>query len=449
MDPQTLLRLDRNPEQPMLLTPDGAFSRGQLARRAAALGDRLRLLGVGGEKVIVSVPSGAGFVSAVAGSWFGGATPVLLDPLARHELLTALEMTGAKVVIVDRPGDVDLPPGVRELRVDESERAPAAAPTVAEDAPLIYLFTSGSTGTPTLVPKNFAQLKVEIDFLNGLFGFPGRVSSLVPWCHIFGFIVSFLVPVYPGAVCDLTAGVSSGGLLKRVAQGQVDLVVAVPAHYQALVRLLSAEPVSDRPLDCRFATSGAPLDPDLRARFTALTGCPITDLYGSTEAGGVAYRHDDGPWLVQPHVAIQVDRKGFLSVRSPSVSFGSADGFYPMGDLVTCSGDGFVLEGREDDVVKIGGRRAALGEVQNVLERCPAVRHAAVLAETVRGVNRIVAFIEPADGFVDQDTIKRFVRERLADHKVPRVIRLIDAIPRTPAGKVNRQALKAVMEREA
>jgi acyl-coenzyme A synthetase/AMP-(fatty) acid ligase len=287
---------------------------------------------------------------------------------------------------------------------------------------------------------------VEIRFLNNLFDYPGRVATLVPWCHIFGFIVSFLVPINNGGACDLTAGISPKLVLERASAGLLDLVVAVPAVYRVMVQYMENGDMPSPAPTCRFVTSGAPLEADLRNQFTELTGSGITDLYGSTEAGGVAYRHDDGPWIVQPHVQIRVDDHGFLGVRSPSVSFGAADDFYGMGDLVRLEGRGFVLEGRKDDIVKIGGRRTALGEVQGVLESCPSVLHAAVLATRVAGVNRLVAYVEPSDADLDPQFVKAFVREHLADHKVPRVIHIVEEIPRTPAGKVDRQRLLAMFD---
>ena len=109
-------------------------------------------------------------------------------------------------------------------------------------------------------------------------------------------------------------------------------------------------------------------------------------------------------------------------------------------------GRGFVLEGRKDDIVKIGGRRTALGEVQGVVESCPSVLHAAVLATRVAGVNRLVAYVEPSTADLDTQAVKAFVREHLADHKVPRVVHIVEKIPRTPAGKIDRQRLLAMFD---
>ncbi|MCP4195689.1 MAG: acyl--CoA ligase [Proteobacteria bacterium] len=444
IDPMAAFGLKQNPDKPFLLTPTGASSRSQLLRRASALGSRLKEAGIASGNAIVSLENGESFVVAMLGCLLSGTTPVLLDPLVKRELGSAIEMTDAEAVIRGTAGVGRLPEGVVAFTVDDSEGEPYPAPVLADHTPLVYLFTSGSTGKPTLVPKSYSQLDVEIHFLNNLFDYPGRVATLVPWCHIFGFIVSFLVPINNGGLCDLTGGISPKLVLERASAGLLDLVVAVPAVYRVMVQYLENGDIPSPTANCRFVTSGAPLERDLREQFTALTGCGVTDLYGSTEAGGVAYRHDDGPWIVQPHVEIHIDKEGFLAVRSPSVSFGTADEFYGMGDLVRLEGRGFVLEGRKDDIVKIGGRRTALGEVQSVLEACPSVLHAAVLATSVGGVNRLVAYVEPSSAGLDPQFVKSFVRERLADHKVPRIVHVVQELPRTPAGKVDRQRLLAM-----
>ncbi len=409
------------------------------------MGNRLLEMGCGGGRAVVSLDSGPDFVAGLAGCWMAGVTPVLLDPLVRKELLGAIQMTGAGAVICGARCDSGLPVGVRELVPDQTEAAPLPAPKWTEDAPLLFLFTSGSTGKPVLVPKTFSQLDVEVSFLRGLFSEPKHVATLVPWCHIFGLLTSLLVPARTGGVCDLSAGISPKRVLEKAGQDALDLVVAVPAVYQVMVRYLEASNLHSIAPRCRFTSSGAPLPAPLRTRFTELTGRPITDLYGSTEAGGVAYRHDEGPWIVEPHVEMRVTDEGFLEVRSASVSFPGPDGFYRIGDLVRPEGRGFTLIGRADDVVKIGGRRTSLGEVAEALESCPGVFAAAVLAKRIRGALRLVAYIESASEGVEVQAVKHSVRGLLADHKVPREIHIVERLPRTTAGKVDRQKLAGIL----
>ncbi|MDD5309848.1 MAG: class I adenylate-forming enzyme family protein [Deltaproteobacteria bacterium] len=446
MDPLELLDLGAFPDRPLVLTRDGTFSRAAILSQGAAMARRLEGCGARGTRVILSQDSGPDFVASLVGCWMAGATPVLLDPLVRRELGRAAAETKARAVIrgPSAPGE-DLF-GLTVLAPDRSVQAPCPAPHIPDDAPLVWLFTSGSTGEPALVPKTFGQLDVEVRFLSTLFPRALRVATLVPWCHILGFIVSFLLPVHRGGLCDLRAGISPRAALDLASKGEIDLVVAVPSILRVMIRCLAEEGPRPRPAPCDFAVSGAPLAGDLRVRFEALTGRTITDLYGSTEAGGVAFRRDDGPWLADSYVEWRIAGDGRLEVRSPAVSVGVPGAFYAPGDLAAVDGAGFRLAGRADDVVKIGGRRIALGEVEQAVEACPGVALAAVLARVVRGETRLAAFVVPEDPGFDPETVKAFVRKRLADHKVPRLVTVVDALPRTPAGKVDRRALERGLE---
>ena len=432
-----------------MVDTNARYSRQELMGRAAGVAARIAALSETrhGQRVIVSLDKGPDFFAGLVGCWMAGAIPVLLDPMVRTELTDAVAMTEASAAIVPLEKRSKLPDGVTGI-VPDGDIADVfrEMSEIGDTDVVLYLFTSGSTGKPTLVPKRFSELRVEIDFISRLFNRPKRVSGLIPWCHIWGLLSSFFVPLRMGGVCDLRGGISARDVLSLVSSGDVDLVAAVPIYYQAMVRLMTAGGVSVVSSSCRFASSSAPLTPAIRREFRRLTGCGITDIYGSTEAGGIAYRHDDGPWIPEPHVEIRIDDDGMLDVRSPSVSFDTADGFFRTGDLVRREGQGFVLLGRGDDVVKIGGRRIALGEIKTVIESMPGVSKVAVLTETISGAAHLIAVVEADGDGPTASAVKTHVRSRLADHKVPRVVRFVDTLPMMPSGKLDRQRLIADLE---
>ena len=416
--------------------------------RAGGIAERLREMvgGVPGGRCIVSLGKGPDFFAGLVGCWMAEQIPVLLDPMVRTELSDAVTATSAISAVVTAERLSSLPRGIAGVAPDDTCGTPFKIGEVAAGEPILYLFTSGSTGKPTLVPKRQSQIAVEVRFLSALFDTPKRVAGLIPWCHIWGLLSSFFVPLYAGGVCDLRGGISARGVLELVAAGALDLVAAVPVYYQAMVKLMAARLVTVPAGAARFASASAPLSADVRTAFSSLSGCDITDIYGSTEAGGIAYRRDDGPWIPEPHVEIRIDADGLLDVRSPSVSFETSDGFFRTGDLVRKEGRGFVLLGRGDDVVKIGGRRIALGEVKSAIESLKGVQRAAVMTETVTGTLRLVAFVE-RDGEITASEIKSHVRTRLADHKVPRVVRFLESIPMISSGKLDIQRLQSLLDK--
>ncbi len=481
VNPLKLIGFD-NPDfqRTAMLDHKGTVAFNELMARAKGVADGLLEKASCGDKCIVSLKNGPDFFAGLTGTWIAGLTPVILDPAVRSELKNAAEMTASKVAIVEE--EINLPDGMLPLILKEIPLTPfvkGGSPvllgsdcnestcydsikaeyedldklsvlSVGDDDPVLFLFTSGSTGKPTLVPKTFRQIEVEVNFISSLFDNPKRIAGLVPWCHIWGLLSTFFVPLKSGGICDLRGGISARDVLQAASLEELDLVAAVPVYYQAMVRLFEEGLLPNFKTNCRFACSSAPLNGDLRNRFKSLTGQGITDIFGSTETGGIAFRREDGPWKVEPHVTIRVDEDGKLDVSSDSVSFKTDDGFFTIGDLVELNDEGgFMLLGRQDDVVKIGGRRIALGEITRTVEACPGVFHAAVLTESVAGTLRLVAYVEAKVQTLTSKEIKAFVRSKLADHKVPRTVCFVDSLPLTSSGKLDRRKLNEMTSKDS
>lgn len=448
MNPIALLGLAAGDMRPFILEEHAEHSRDELLRRAAHVAGHLEDRCGQKGNAIIALDSGPRFVAALAGCWSAGLTPVLLDPLVKNELGRAIEMSDAKAVLWSGPEGFD--GSVVRLKVgDEQAEHLEVSPSISRDEPVVYLFTSGSTGEPTLVPKTASNLTVEVDFLRGVLGAPRRVVTLVQWCHIYGFSNGLLLPASLDGVCDLTPGISPRLALNRAFSGQADLVVSVPAVLHAMVRHMEEGGFSDISSSCRFVTASAALPEQTRERFEELSGCRIVDIYGSTEAGGIAYREDSGMWKLGPHVEARIGENDMIEVRSGSVSMTGADGFYRVGDRGRLEGRSLELLGRVDDVVKIGGRRTSILEVEQCVLRCPKVALAAVVAREVRGQVRLVAYVQPREGeALTANEVKSHVRQSLADHKVPRVVRFVDSLPLSAGGKVDKCRLRELEEKD-
>ncbi|MCU0661308.1 MAG: acyl--CoA ligase [Myxococcota bacterium] len=448
MTPFALLGLDADIPAPLLITRKGEWSRRRVLEEAAAFAQELSIHAGLGARLAISLDAGPQFVVSLVGAWLAGMSPVLIDPLVRGELATIVRTIEARVAVMPCPNAETDTGGAIVL---EPSGAVAALPEVRaweETQPAVYLCTSGSTGQPAIVPKTLASLLAEAGTLSELFDRPRRSASIVPYCHIYGFLHALLVPTFSGGTSVLSAGISPRALLELASRGDIDVAVTVPAVLKAMSRTLE-EGVVDRPVrGTRFVTAGAALGSDTRARFEALSGCTIVDIYGSTEAGTIATRTDDGPWHPVRGVELRITSSGFLEVRSPSVALPGPDGFLNVGDIARLEGTGFTLQGRGDDIVKIGSRRTSLSEIEAVLSTHPCVAMSAVIATTLRGETRLVAFVQTVRGSMDEAELKHFVRERLADHKVPRLILPIDKMPVRAGGKPDRQALAQLMPKE-
>ena len=154
------------------------------------------------------------------------------------------------------------------------------------------------------------------------------------------------------------------------------------------------------------------------------------------------------PWHPLPGVACRLDGE-VLAVRSPFISGDvpfDADGFFQTADLATLRTDGsFDLAGRADGVVKVGGKRVLLPEIEMAIVALAQVSDAVVLAlpsDSGRGqdIVALVASSRPADELL------RELREQLPSPSWPRRLRTVETIPTTPSGKRDRAAILQLLD---
>jgi acyl-coenzyme A synthetase/AMP-(fatty) acid ligase len=237
------------------------------------------------------------------------------------------------------------------------------------------------------------------------------------------------------------------------------VLVSVPAHLRAL-KILD---VGQLPPLVRVFSSGAPLPPDtaklLRARF----GLAVTEVLGSTETGGIASRVS-GPeidqadaeamqarvWTPLPHVRIGIDVEGRLLVDSP---FLPPEGPrpWPTADRIevvdhVADSPRFRHLGRIDGVVKIGGKRVALAEIERRLLEIPGVEDAAAWVVEVggaRGSETVAMVVAPG---LSPEYLRAELRRWLDPVVIPRRLRLVDALPREQSGKLSRRRLLEALD---
>ena len=312
----------------------------------------------------------------------------------------------------------------------------------------IFLQTGGSTGQPQLWPKTAVNLLAEVAAqMHGLRVEPDdHILATVPPHHIYGLLFSVLLPLCASATVERTALFYPQEIAARVAASGATILVSTPAHLRALATATWGEHRLRLVL-----SSGAPLAAADARAFFARTGRWPLEIYGSTETGGIAVRRQDGddcPWLPMPAVECRCE-EDVLAVRSPYVSPSPdvpPDGFFRTADLAGLRPDGrFDLLGRSDGIVKVGGQRVALASIEQELLALPGVTDAVALAlpsPSGRG-QEIVALVASARAAAD---LGRELRQRLASPSWPRRIRCVPALPVTPSGKRDREAMLKLLE---
>lgn len=333
----------------------------------------------------------------------------------------------------DRDGlpGIDVRP--REDPAQRGDLPLALAPAPEQLAVLAY--TSGSTGAPSAHEKTFAQLLSEPAAHVEGFGLAGqRIVSAVPPFHIYGLLFGVLVPLLGGGSTSREAPLQPGEVMRALEGARV--LIAVPPHLAAL----ATYQVGEWPAMKRVFSSAAPLAAPI-ARALASRGWPVTEVLGSTETGGIASRSTpDGAWSALPGVEIEIDPEARLWVRAPWCARQRTQ------DRVEPAPDGFRHLGRSDAVVKIGGRRIDLGEVEARLKQHPGVRDARVLAvqsKSVRGVE-LWAVVEAER--VDLAGLREDLRAHIDPVALPRRFRVVASLPRSPTGKLVRGELLSLFD---
>jgi amino acid adenylation domain-containing protein len=475
------------------------LSYGELLSRVGRLAQFLRGAGAGPESVVaVCLDRGVELVTVIYAVWLAGAAYVPLDagyPAGR--LAFMLTDSRATVVVGRQEMLDDLPAGrVRMIAIDDplvagQLAAMPAEPPAGTFAPgrLAYvIYTSGSTGTPKGVGVTQSGLA------NYVASVPGRVGLGEPGGRYL---------LVQAAVTDLGntiifAALSAGGTLYVLAAGAVtdpravsgylasraiDYLKVVPSHLAALASgpagLAGVIPARSLVLGGEAAAPGWVRDLVRTAGNRA-----VFNHYGPTETTiGVATTRlaavpADGPvpvgtpvgntrmfvldrWLhpVPPGVAGELyvagaqlargylGRAGLTGERFTACPFGSGERMYRTGDLARWLPDGrLVFLGRADEQVKIRGYRIEPGEVQAVLAACPGVAQAAVVVrEDTPGDKRLTGYVVADDAAGDDlaANAREHVAARLPEHMVPAAVVVLDALPLTANGKLNRAALPA------
>lgn len=444
MDAQTIPSLLAKPERPF---GPGGPTVGQIAARAAGIGEALARLGAPADEPVALCVEGRANLLACLLATLAGAPPLILPhAFERTTLDEAHRARPFGLLLADGP--VDAPAGTTILALADCpprEAGTALRPVRPLDEPFLFLFTGGSTGTPRLWSKTPANLFGEALHLARAFaiGPADRILATVPPRHIYGLLASVLLPFVAAAPVVDRSSAFPREILAGL-EGGATVLVGVPAHYGA-VRGLAL-----RPGALRLAlSSAAPLDAGDADAFREGTGIAITEIYGSTETGGMATRVSGGrgPWT--PFAGLDwLIRDERLCIRSPFLSPDlprDAAGFFQTADRVADAGGGrFAFLGRADEIIKIAGKRVDLAEIRERVRRIPGVRDAQVIGLPRRGARQA-----EIAALVATDLAAGELAMALRNLDIPygrlRRVRIVPELPVLPNGKVDREALTRLL----
>ncbi|MFJ1456018.1 AMP-binding protein [Nocardia sp. N2S4-5] len=475
------------------------YTYGELAeasRRAAAV---LSEAGVRrGDRVATLMGKSADLVAVVLGNWRLGAVYVpLFTAFAEDAIGSRLIDADVTLVVADADQRAKVPAGDWTLIVADdspgglSARLATAAwhdidsMPVGGDGALVHMFTSGTTGKPKGVVHPVRYAAGWLSYLE--FGLGVQPDSVF-WCGAdpgwaYGLYTAIVAPLAAGVPTILLRGGFSAANTWRVLK---DLAVtdytAAPTVYRGL-RAAGVPVPGDLALR-RLSSAGEPLTPEVNDWARDALGLEVHDHYGQTELGmPIGFPHhpsvrrpvltgamgtalpgweavvlsEDGD---TPVAAGEPGRLAIVVADSPLMTFrgyvggrGSdrfrADGAYFLtGDIASIDAEGIVrFSARDDDVIIMAGYRIGPFDIESTLLRHPAVAEAAVVAgpDEVRG-EVVEAFVVLTGGTAaDAELVERlqqWVKDNYAAHAYPRRIHFVDALPKTPSGKIQRAQLR-------
>jgi long-chain acyl-CoA synthetase len=470
------------PDDPALLGERGVTSYAALAEAVGRLAASLVGRGVApGDRVAIVAPNDEGFVVAYLAVLHVGGVAVALNPLAPgDELASELASVAPTLVLASAATESVLAAtGVPTTVVDLDLLDDAPVPRVERDPddPAVLLFTSGTAGTPKAAILTHANLAANID---QVLRHPGLrvlrddvMLGSLPFHHVFGLNVVLGVSLAAGGTVALESRFDATEAATIVERHDVTVLAGVPTMYSHWLAL-DLPPETFRTV--RLAVSGAaPLPAAVGAGFHDRFGIVVHQGYGLTEASPIVTTTaltdreprpgSIGPPLPGVEVRI-VDRDGAdvldgdpgeLWVRGPNVFPGywndeaatarvlTAEGWLRTGDVAVVEERGELrLVDRAKDLIIVSGFNVYPVEVEDVLRRQPEVLDAAVVGEpSPRTGEAVVAYVVPRPGeTLDPARLGESCGRSLARYKCPSRIEVVDALPRSVAGKLLRRELR-------
>lgn len=376
------------------------------------------------------------FAAALLGAWAAGHS-VALPPNTRRESVWKVADRDESVAILH-----DTESG-NAIRIEKLLGTGAGDPTRTIGAPpnrdtIATVYTSGSTGETQAWRKSSAQILGEAQLLTDTFGLGGaRTAATVPPGHIYGLLFSVLAPLISGGSFLRETPFHAEAVANAVRGHDANVLVTVPAH----LRGLGAVDAGGFGALTRVFSSTAPLGPRVASAFTDAQEVGITEVFGSSETGGVAWRdqRESTRWQPLPSVSVATSDDNRLLVTSPF-----ADAHLPLpfatADLAELHEDGtFSHRGRMDGVVKVGGRRVSLPAMERALHGIDGVEDATLLAvddESGRG-SQILAVVVSAGG--SASALKDSLASEFDRSTLPRRILFVEELPREASGKLQRK----------
>jgi long-chain acyl-CoA synthetase len=452
----------------------------EVSARAAGM---LKAVGIEeGDRVGIMLPNVPYFPFFFYGAMRLGAIVVPMNPLLKdREVSFHLEDSGAKTLVAwhqfeqaatDGANEAGaeailVKPGETDERLGKADPVRDIAAREDEDTALI-LYTSGTTGTPKGAELTHGNLRAAAQIAVDLVDADETNVTLgaLPLFHVFGLTSGLNSAVRGGGSLTLLPRFDAGKALEIIERDRVTTLLGVPTMYSAILHDEGADQADTSSLEL-CVSGGAAMPVEVLRAFEDKFDCKVLEGYGLSETCGIGSFNRPDRERKAGSIGIPVDGVGMKLVdekgeevpqgevgevlmRGPVVMKGYwnrpdatadtlQDGWLKTGDMGTVDEEGyFFIVDRKKEMIIRGGFNIYPRELEEVLYEHPAVREAAVVGLPHESLGEEVgAAIALKDGEqAEPDELRAYMKERVAAYKYPRVIWIVDDLPKGPTGKI-------------
>jgi long-chain acyl-CoA synthetase len=475
----------KHPKKPALYWGEREYSYPELWKQTVSVGARLRReFGVRpGDRVGLWLKNCPEFIPAFFGILHAGGVVVPINNFLKpNEVGYIIEDSGLEVLITDaelavhfgalaaaRP-KLQLLVAAEPWLTAEAEETPDVPRAESDLAVLIY--TSGTTGRSKGAMLSHGNLLHNVESCRLVLQVVDldRLAVMLPMFHSYMLTVGMLLPLLIGGSVVLVKSLHPvRNALQEIVQRQATVLPAIPQFYRSMAGLLVNGPLPIR----IFVSGAAPLPAQVLKEFEAKFQRPLIEGYGLSEASPVVTKnplngtHKPGSiGLPIPHVEVSIQDDagrelpakeiGELCVRGGNVMLGywqkpeetakvMRNGWLLTGDIGYRDDEGYYfITDRKKDMLLVNGINVYPREIEEILYQFPGIKEAAVIGRPdPRKGEQPVAYVSLNEGVVlDERAVQSFVRQQLADYKVPKRVILLPALPRNATGKILKTALR-------
>lgn len=478
-------QVEASRDRTAIIDGDHQYTYGELWRDSGKAAALLRALGVRpGDRVALRLSNSWVFVVWVFGILRAGGIVVPTNHrLTDHEWSSVSGLVSPRFVVSELGGDQGL--GCHVLEADAFRQMSDINGDSIDDGSTrgigVLFLTSGTTSTPKAVALTHENLLTSAQTYCRLFGLTPSDSTMVmvPLCHVTGFVGQLLALIIAGGSVVLAKRFAEQAFLDAMARHNVSHFFGVPTIYARLNAVLSER--AQFPHWRIAACGGAPLPVTLaRDLLTKLPSVSIFNTYGMTEVSSPATILPANEIVSRPASVgrpvpfarlrvvssetgtdVGPGEVGELWIHGPMVTEGYwhdptetreklTDGWIKSGDLARIDDDGFVyITGRLKDLVNRGGEKIAPAEVEQVLYEHPDIAEVSVVGipHRVWGEELAALVVAKPERSPEANQVQTWARQHLASFKVPQCIVIGRDIPKNPNGKVDKNAVRAIITR--